>query len=182
LERPEQEEPCCEYRDDRFDTVLRFDSAQGDGDRRRDPTVARLPQRSLEAMNDAAYRMIWIKAALLASPLMVVGCAQQSAYHWAKQGGGGDLSVDSYSCERDARQSGYYGTGLVGALNMKGFYDRCMQAQGWYQVDDAPAKQFTAPEWDSVRQACIADMRGYSERSGVPFPNAFDSCMKSKGF
>ena len=38
---------------------------------------------------------------------------------------------DRYECERDARQSGYFGTGIYGALQMQGFFDRCMEARGW---------------------------------------------------
>jgi hypothetical protein len=42
-----------------------------------------------------------------------------------------DFNVDSYACERDARQSGYFGTGLVGASNMKQFYNECMVSKGY---------------------------------------------------
>jgi hypothetical protein len=129
----------------------------------------------------AFARSLW-RMSIFVGLLIAASCAQQDTYHWTKQDGGGDLSADSYSCERDARQSGYFGTGLVGAVNMKEFYVRCLRAKGWYQVQDVHAKQFTAPEWDSARQSCEFDMRGYSERSGVPFPNAFDTCMRSKGF
>jgi len=38
---------------------------------------------------------------------------------------------DSYECERDSRQSGYFGTGILGQLNMLEFYDRCLAARGW---------------------------------------------------
>ena len=42
-----------------------------------------------------------------------------------------DFNRDSYGCERDARQSGYYGDGLTGAVNMQSFFERCMGAQGY---------------------------------------------------
>jgi hypothetical protein len=67
-------------------------------------------------------------------------CAPQAKWH--KEGATEqDFATDSYECERDARQSGYYGTGLVGVVNMRGFYRRCMGARGYYLAaeDDAPA-------------------------------------------
>jgi hypothetical protein len=39
---------------------------------------------------------------------------------------------DKYNCEKDARQSGYYGAGIAGAMNMRHFFNECMNAQGWY--------------------------------------------------
>ena len=45
-----------------------------------------------------------------------------------------DFRADSYACERDVRQSGYYGTGYAGALNAQGFFDRCMESKGYYQA------------------------------------------------
>jgi hypothetical protein len=45
--------------------------------------------------------------------------------------------VDSYECERDMRQSGYFGRGLVGEMNGYAFNARCMQARGysWVKVE-----------------------------------------------
>ncbi len=43
---------------------------------------------------------------------------------------------DSYECERDARQSGYYGGGILGAMNMRDFYDRCLAARGWTKAQE----------------------------------------------
>ena len=45
-----------------------------------------------------------------------------------------DVSRDTYACERDMRQSGYYGGGIVGAVNAQGFYNRCMDASGYHRV------------------------------------------------
>ncbi len=45
-----------------------------------------------------------------------------------------EFRVDRYACERDMRQSGYYGTGLAGALNAQGFFDRCMESKGYYKA------------------------------------------------
>ena len=43
-----------------------------------------------------------------------------------------DYATDSYMCEKDSRQSGYFGGGVIGALNMQDFDNRCMVAHGWY--------------------------------------------------
>jgi hypothetical protein len=41
---------------------------------------------------------------------------------------------DFYECERDARQSGYFGAGIAGGLNMVEFQKRCLRAKGYRQV------------------------------------------------
>ena len=57
------------------------------------------------------------------------GCAQTI---WDKPGATqADFNRDSYACEKDTRQSGYFGGGLGGALRMKEFYGKCMVAHGW---------------------------------------------------
>lgn len=74
---------------------------------------------------------------MLMVTLPLVSCARRV---WYKQGADkADYNRDAYSCERDARQSGYFGTGYVGAANFADFYERCMVAHGWErrQVDDA---------------------------------------------
>ena len=45
-----------------------------------------------------------------------------------------DFRVDRYACERDMRQSGYYGSGYAGAMNTQGFFDRCMESKGYDKV------------------------------------------------
>lgn len=42
-----------------------------------------------------------------------------------------DFVATKYSCERDSRQSGGFGTGIAGAINQQQFFNRCMEAQGW---------------------------------------------------
>lgn len=59
----------------------------------------------------------------------LTGCAQ---IVWNKPGATQqDFQRDSYQCERDARQSGYFGGGLAGAINFREFQQRCMMAAGW---------------------------------------------------
>lgn len=62
---------------------------------------------------------------------------------WVKPGAtDADFRRDHYECERDARQSGYFGTGLVGAMNMAEFAKRCMRARGYdYVPADATARE-----------------------------------------
>lgn len=62
--------------------------------------------------------------------LMVVsGCAQNV---WVKPGANQEaFRADNYGCERDSRQSGGFGTGLVGAIEAQAFFNRCMTARGW---------------------------------------------------
>lgn len=53
---------------------------------------------------------------------------------WYKDGASAhDYRRESYECERDMRQSGYFGTGYLGQANAAGFFERCMEAQGWEQ-------------------------------------------------
>lgn len=66
---------------------------------------------------------------LVGLALLLSGCATAV---WTKPGATQqDLAKDSYDCEKDMRQSGYYGTGIIGAMNADGFEDRCMVAHGW---------------------------------------------------
>lgn len=84
---------------------------------------------------------------LPAIALLLSGCAGQT--YWDKPGATqADLRRDSYSCERDARQSGYYGSGIIGAINMQEFFGRCMEAQSYTlrRQGTAPAQSF--PELD----------------------------------
>jgi len=59
----------------------------------------------------------------------LAGCA---SYTWVKPGvTPQDFTRDAYLCERDMRQSGYFGTGIVGAMNQQSFFERCMIANGY---------------------------------------------------
>ena len=65
----------------------------------------------------------------LLAMVMLGGCAQTVWVHpeytpekWKK---------DSYECEKDARQSGYFGTGITGSINMQNFFNRCLESKGW---------------------------------------------------
>ena len=61
--------------------------------------------------------------------LSLAGCVRTI---WVKDGATrADFNRDAYECERDARQSGYFGGGLIGLANMQDFMDRCMVARGY---------------------------------------------------
>ena len=72
---------------------------------------------------------------LLAVVSLLFGCARPVWVHpeytpekWKK---------DSYECERDARQSHYFGTGITGSINMQNFFNRCLESKGWMRQQEA---------------------------------------------
>ena len=80
--------------------------------------------------------MVYVWIAVMAI-FAATGCAR---HVWTKAGlTEQEFRADSYACERDMRQSGYFGTGLVGMLNSQDFLDRCMRSKGY---EKAPADQF----------------------------------------
>jgi len=53
---------------------------------------------------------------------------------WVKEGATPqEFQTARFECERDVRQSGYYGPGLIGAFNANSFYRQCMMAKGFYE-------------------------------------------------
>ena len=68
---------------------------------------------------------------------MIIACSLSGCVHTAiyyKAGASQQqFTEDKYGCEKDARQSGYYGGGIVGAMNMRSFFAQCMNAHGWYE-------------------------------------------------
>ena len=68
-------------------------------------------------------------AVIVLASTLASGCTTYKWYHpTADQQ---QFRREAYECERDARQSGYYGGGLAGALNMRAFSERCMEAHGY---------------------------------------------------
>jgi hypothetical protein len=94
--------------------------------------------------------------------LILSGCAQKV---WTKPDATQqDFATDSYACERDARQSGYFGGGIAGAINMEQFADRCMVAHGWRLENGAtsPAQKQNATNLKAVsdqRISCVTMVR-----------------------
>lgn len=76
--------------------------------------------------------------------LLLGGCATYTWRHpeytpekWARE---------RYECERDARQSGYYGTGIYGAMNMQAFFERCLESKGWVKTKNEPQAAYIPRE------------------------------------
>ncbi len=64
--------------------------------------------------------------------LLLLGLSGCAPTIWDKPGvTQAEFNTDTYECEKDARQSGYFGGGLAGALRMKKFYGKCMVARGY---------------------------------------------------
>src|SRR5215510_6823562 len=73
-------------------------------------------------------RQIAITIALLG----LSGCAQ---YRWTHPSfTEANWRRDIYECERDMRQSAYFGGGIVGQINANDFQERCLQARGYSKV------------------------------------------------
>jgi hypothetical protein len=76
--------------------------------------------------------------------VVLVGCASP---RWAKVGLTQEqFRLESYECERDARQSYHGGDAVIGLIVTKSFYEQCMQAKGYRKVGpnevvpDAPSR------------------------------------------
>ena len=68
--------------------------------------------------------------------IVLLGCAKRV---WTKTGlTEQEFRTDSYACERDMRQSGYFGTGFAGMLSAQDFIGRCMRSKGY---DLVPASE-----------------------------------------
>lgn len=90
--------------------------------------------------------------------LPLVGCGPTI---WTKPGAGTqEFAADRYSCERDSRQSGGFGTGLVGALQVQEYFNRCLVAHGWEVQGATPTpRQAAAAAVTSQNQADFRDMK-----------------------
>ena len=111
----------------------------------------------------------------LAAITLVSGCAQSV---WVKDGADAqDFARDSYQCERDVRQSGYYGAGLVGAANAKSFGDRCLVANGWHLESTAAyAAPVQSKEDYDRRSAAFATCLNAGFTGNTP---EFNACFQS---
>jgi hypothetical protein len=111
---------------------------------------------------------------------LTAGCAQRV---WVKPGATEqDFATDSYHCERDVRQSGYYGGGLIGAANMQEFFSRCMVAAGYRQQTVSPNQSSNSdPSEAFASDKMDAGCTAQANQSDRPFPNAYRDCMNSKG-
>jgi hypothetical protein len=99
---------------------------------------------------------------LLGAALALVGCASTV---WNKPGATQqDYATDSYACEKDARQSSYFGGGIIGAINVDNFVSECMVAHGWTKEGQAPLEGSPSA---AAAQAAV-DARGRYPSGGGP--------------
>lgn len=69
--------------------------------------------------------------------LCAIGCSKP--LYWVKANSTEqDYNVDSYSCERDMRQSNF-AIGVAGEYDARDFYGRCMVSKGW-RLSGTPAQ------------------------------------------
>lgn len=82
-------------------------------------------------------------------PLILLGCAPK--YFWYREGANAQIfQRESYECERDTRQSGYFGSGFVGAANFQNFYERCLRAKGYRKIAPEEAERIVAAERNAL--------------------------------
>jgi len=82
-----------------------------------------------------------LSAVRSAAALMLLLSACAPTMTWNKEGATQqDYNKDHYTCEKDARQSGYYGSGIVGAININNFFKECMVAHGWTLIPEGPTQ------------------------------------------
>ena len=75
---------------------------------------------------------------ILCCALVVSSCASRQPVTWNKDGGSQqEYAKDSYACEKDMRQSGNFGPGLIGQKRADEFVKACMRAHGY---DESPAR------------------------------------------
>lgn len=99
-------------------------------------------------------RPMGILALFFIAPILA-GCAQKT---WTKTGATSQsFNDDKYSCERDARQSGYFGGGLIGSLNMQDFYNRCMNSKGYTLSNKKQAEAEVNKNREIVQSALVTN-------------------------
>ena len=85
-----------------------------------------------------------IGAASLGLAALMLGLGGCARFYWTKPGfNQADWNRDTYECERDMRQSGYFGTGFVGGINAQQFQERCLVAKGYSKVRGQPSAPLT---------------------------------------
>jgi hypothetical protein len=111
------------------------------------------------------YWSFALRLALLVWVITATGCAR---WYWTKAGfTQDDWNRDSYECERDMRQSGYYGGGVAGAIEARNFQERCLVARGYYK-ERANSGQSSGPNSHVVPSEVV---------SSVPVDQAYKDCM-----
>jgi hypothetical protein len=93
----------------------------------------------------------------------LTGCAQNV---WVRPGGNPQaFEAEKYACERDARQSGGFGGGIVGAMEFQAFFNRCMGSKGWALQNKEQAEAHLVSQKSALdaalaqQKSCIANLR-----------------------
>ncbi|WP_439595154.1 hypothetical protein [Falsiroseomonas sp.] len=101
--------------------------------------------------------------AVVTAAFSLSACAQNV---WIRPGASTqEFDAERYACERDARQSGGFGSGLVGAMEAQAFFNRCMTSRGWRLQEREAAQASVASARSSVQEAiqqrrvCISSVR-----------------------
>lgn len=76
---------------------------------------------------------------------------------------------DTYECERDLRQSGYFGNAFEAPSNMQQFYARCLEARGYRLVRNSAGQP--ASSEDSRWFHCFETTKSDAE---------FSACMRGQ--
>lgn len=101
-----------------------------------------------------------MKVSLLQFPgilLLCCGLTACSESAWYRPDGSrANIVADRYFCERDFRQSHYFGRGIVFAMNAGEFFGRCMNAKGWERRKKSEADSMTAERATRLQNAASA--------------------------
>lgn len=106
-------------------------------------------------------------AGLSVLTLGLVDCGARA--HWTKTGmTAQEWQRDTYECERDLRQSGYFGNVFEAPGRMQQFYGRCLQAKGYRLVTNSRSQAGQQASEDPRWFGCFQSTNSDSE---------FDACM-----
>jgi len=108
-------------------------------------------------MRQREMRMIMVLSLTMA---LLIGCASHVVYlhpNYTPE----LLAKDSYECERDAQQSGYFRDSMVGAINAQNFIDQCLAARGWVKTAEE-GSLVGSPQGETMKQG-HAEQMNYDE-------------------
>lgn len=116
----------------------------------------------------------------------LTACAPQMV--WNKPGATQqDFARDSYQCEKDMRQSNYFGGGIAGAINAQEFQKRCMVAAGWTLQRDQPSLTYRDDNPAALAARPAVPTVHYDVRCRLPsqpqpgFFKSIDACTAAGG-
>lgn len=127
-----------------------------------------LPLNIYGRWGERAVKIQAMMAFGIVSSLTISGCAPMM---WDKPGASQqDFAADQYSCEKDARQSAYFGGGIIGAINMRNFYKECMVAHGYTEHGNTPLEGSPSVSSEIAQPAVSSTSSGDYGGSAKPLP------------